>query len=221
MIEIKDLTKQYAKKVTAVDHVTAVFKDKTFYGIMGRSGSGKSTLLQLLGTLAAPTEGTIVAGGEDITRLKPNALADFRQKQIGFVFQDFQLHPYLTALQNVMLPMQLNAGISRREQKEKAMELLRKVSLEHRADHYPKQLSGGEQQRAAIARALANDPRYILADEPTGNLDVQNEQRIFSLLKELSGNKTVIAVTHNPVISQYAGVVLHMQDGRLQGEGMV
>ena len=182
--------------------------------IMGASGAGKTTLLQILGTLSKPTDGSLEIEGQDVLRLKDNALASFRGKRIGFVFQAHHLLPEFTALENVMIPA-LIAGKSRREARSKALSLLQGLGLADREGHKPSELSGGEQQRVAIARALVNDPAVLFADEPTGNLDSVTKQdihRLFFDLREKTG-QTIIIVTHDPELSALCDRTLNMKDG--------
>ena len=218
-IEIKNLTKKFSTKtdeVIAVNDVSYKFENGKFYAIMGHSGSGKSTLISILGTLEKPTNGNCIIGEKDISNLDDNTLSKIRNKNIGFIFQTFYLDNCLKAYENVMLPMYINENIKKEERKNKAIELLKYVNLESRIEHYPNELSGGEQQRVAIARALANDPDIILADEPTGNLDEKNEEIIFNILKKISASgRCVIVVCHNNNILKYADVVLEMQNGKL------
>ena len=218
-IEIKNLTKKFSTKtdeVIAVNDVSYKFENGKFYAIMGHSGSGKSTLISILGTLEKPTNGNCIIGEKDISNLDDNTLSKIRNKNIGFIFQNYALDPNLKSFENVMLPMYINENIKNGERKNKAIELLKYVNLESRIEHYPNELSGGEQQRVAIARALANDPDIILADEPTGNLDEKNEEIIFNILKKISASgRCVIVVCHNNNILKYADVVLEMQNGKL------
>jgi putative ABC transport system ATP-binding protein len=184
-----------------------------FLAIVGPSGSGKSTLLGLLAGLDAPSAGRIVIDGTDITALDEDALARLRGQKIGFVFQFFHLVPSLTALENILVPMEI-AG--RKDARRRAQQLLDEVGLHDRGHHYPSQLSGGEQQRVALARALANDPPLILADEPTGNLDSQNGRHILDLLLQVRTQRraTLVLVTHDPQIAALADVRLTLRDGR-------
>lgn len=182
--------------------------------IMGASGAGKTTLLQILGTLSKPTDGSLEIEGQDVLKLKDNALASFRGKRIGFVFQAHHLLPEFTAVENVMIPA-LIAGESRREARSKALSLLQGLGLADREGHKPSELSGGEQQRVAIARALVNDPAVLFADEPTGNLDSVTKQeihRLFFDLREKTG-QTIIIVTHDPELSALCDRTLNMKDG--------
>lgn len=216
-IVAKDLVKIYNQKVTALKEVSITINQGEFIVVMGHSGSGKSTLLQMIGLLDLPTSGSIFINSRDVSKLPKNAVADVRQKSLGFVFQAFHLNPQLKAYENVMLPMLINPEYKNKaEMEKKAKELIDVVGLSERAEHYPRQLSGGEQQRVAIARALANDPDFILADEPTGNLDSENEVVIFTLLKELAQQgKGIMVVSHNESVLEYADRVYYMKDGVL------
>jgi putative ABC transport system ATP-binding protein len=186
--------------------------------VMGPSGSGKSTLLNLLGGLDRPSSGQIIVEGRDITTLDENSLAIYRREMVGFVFQSFNLVSTMTALQNVEFPM-IFAGTPPLQRRERAHEALGRVGLGHRVEHRPTELSGGEQQRVALARSLVNQPAMLLADEPTGNLDTKTGAEIMELLAALnSEGRTVIAVTHDPRIMDYASRAIHMLDGRLVPE---
>lgn len=219
-ISAKNLTKIYDNRVTALKNVSLDIEQGSFIAVMGHSGSGKSTLLQMVGLLDTPSEGEVIINGEEVSHLKKNDLAQIRMKTIGFVFQAFHLNPQLRAYENVMLPMLINPEYkTKADIQKKARELIDAVGLTERAEHYPNELSGGEQQRVAIARALANDPDFILADEPTGNLDSNNEESIFTLLKELAqSGKGVMVVSHNEAILDYADKVYYMKDGMLLEE---
>jgi putative ABC transport system ATP-binding protein len=185
---------------------------------MGPSGSGKSTLLYLLGGLDRPTKGNILIDQQSVETLDENALARYRRRTIGFIFQSFNLITSLTALENVAFPMRF-AQIPRRERQIRAYELLQKVGLGDRVHHKPTELSGGQQQRVAVARALVNNPQLILADEPTGNLDTSSGNSIMQLLSELHGQgRTVMVVTHDPRMTAYATHTLYMLDGRIVTE---
>ena len=205
-IVAKDLVKIYNQKVTALKEVSITINQGEFIVVMGHSGSGKSTLLQMIGLLDLPTSGSIFINSRDVSKLPKNAVADVRQKSLGFVFQAFHLNPQLKAYENVMLPMLINPEYKNKaEMEKKAKELIDVVGLSERAEHYPRQLSGGEQQRVAVARALANDPDFILADEPTGSLDGANRDEILGLLQEMNKNgRTIIVVTHDPQVDAYA-----------------
>lgn len=224
IVQTEALTKDYGDgtSVRALDDFSFSVVHGEFIAITGPSGSGKSTLLNLLGTLDRPSSGKVILDGVDTSTLKGNRLADFRREKIGFVFQLFNLVPELTALENVMMPLlpyQRKLGF---KLETRARELLVSLGLGERADHLPSQLSGGEQQRVAIARSLVNRPKLILADEPTGNLDSQNGEEILALLQGLNQEHgvTLALVTHDPSIASQAGRVIRMQDGRLvYGEG--
>lgn len=220
MLEVKNLSKGFATgdgTVKAVDNISFSIPQGQFASIVGRSGSGKSTLLSLLGALDKPTEGSIVVGEKDLTKLSDHALIAYRCQTIGFVFQNYNLVPNLTAAENVMLPMEF-AKLPKAQRIERAKKLLEQVGLsEDQMDRKPGRLSGGQQQRVAIARALANKPKLILADEPTGNLDSQTGKMIFDLLHGLtrSENTTIIAVTHDLSIAGKTDATFKLQDGKI------
>lgn len=220
MLAVKDLKKTFKSGdtlVCAVDGVSFKVPEGQFASVIGKSGSGKSTLLSLLGALEKPSQGSIEVDDRDITKLHDRDLIGYRAKEIGFVFQSYNLVPNLTALENVMLPMEF-AGVPKRQRHERAMALLTKVGLsQDQQQRKPGRLSGGQQQRVAIARALANHPKLILADEPTGNLDSQTGAMIFDLLHELAKteNTTIIAVTHDLSIAGKTDKTFHLQDGKL------
>ena len=216
MIELRGVSKTVdsgGQPLTILHPLDYTISSGQFVAIVGPSGSGKSTLLGLLAGLDAPTSGSIVIDGTDITRLGEDQLAKLRGEKIGFVFQFFHLVPSLTAFENVLIPMEI-AG--RRNATERARELLHEVGLTDRAHHYPSQLSGGEQQRIAIARALANDPPIVLADEPTGNLDSTTGRHIMELLMRVhrARNTTLVLVTHDAELSSLADTRLVLRDGR-------
>ncbi len=217
LVEAQGLRKVYQNgvPVEALRGVDLTIKKGEFVAVQGPSGSGKSTLLHLVGTLDRPTEGELRIAGQDVLALKGNALADFRRKHIGFVFQMFYLIPEMTALENVMLPLKPYRRKLAFDLEARARELLEQVGLEHRMHHYPNQLSGGEQQRVAIARALVNRPTLLLADEPTGNLDAKTGEQIMHLLEILRQEYglTILLVTHNDAIARYADRVLYLRDG--------
>jgi putative ABC transport system ATP-binding protein len=192
-----------------------IFKNE-YVALMGPSGSGKSTLMNILGCLDTPTSGMYILNGKDVSRTSDNELAVVRNNEIGFVFQQFNLLPRLTAVENVALPL-VYAGVSKKQRIEKAMEVLRKVDLTDRSHHKPNEMSGGQNQRVAIARALVNDPSIILADEPTGNLDSKTSYEIMSIFSKIhdSGN-TVILVTHEEDISHYAHRIIRLRDGIIE-----
>jgi putative ABC transport system ATP-binding protein len=202
--------------VHALDGVDLTLRAGEFLAVMGPSGSGKSTLLYLLGGLDRPTAGSILVEGGELTDLDENGLAEYRRKEIGFVFQVFNLISTMTALQNVEFPM-LFARVPPAVRTERAQQLLESVGLADRMEHRPTELSGGEQQRVAIARALANDPRIILADEPTGNLDSRTGAEVMSVLARLNQEqgRTIVVVSHDPALLQFATSWLHLLDGRI------
>lgn len=217
-IEVKSLKKVYSsgsKNVIALNNINKKFSYGKFYLINGHSGSGKSTLLRIIGLIDKQTEGHLILTGKDVNELSNKELAVLRNKEIGFIFQEFYLDKYLTAMENVTIPMLINKEYhSKKEIVSRSLELLENVGLKDRVKHYPKELSGGEQQRVAIARALANDPKIILADEPTGNLDEKNEKIVFENLKEFAKNgKCVIMVSHSKDALKYADEVIELKEG--------
>lgn len=222
MIEVKDIVKTFKSgdtTVTATDHISLSVPDGQFVSIIGRSGSGKSTLLSLLGALDKPASGSIVVGGQDITKLHDRSLIAYRGRTIGFVFQNYNLVPNLSAIENVMLPMEF-AKVPKPQRIARAQQLLEQVGL--KADQMkrkPGRLSGGQQQRVAIARALANKPKLVLADEPTGNLDSASGKMIFDLLHDLSRseNTTILVVTHDQEITGKTDRTFTLEDGKLVG----
>jgi len=184
-----------------------------FTAIMGPSGSGKSTLMNILGCLDRPTEGSYLLDGQEVAFMTDDELAVTRNKKIGFVFQNFNLLPRISAMQNVALPL-VYSGIAKKERELKAIEALEAVGLEKRLDHRPNELSGGQRQRVAIARALVNDPTIIMADEPTGNLDSKSGVEVMAIFDKLNAlGRTIILVTHEPDIAEYANRVIHVRDG--------
>jgi putative ABC transport system ATP-binding protein len=189
-----------------------------YVALMGPSGSGKSTLMNLLGCLDTPTSGSYILNGKDVSKMKDDELAEIRNKEIGFVFQTFNLLPRTTALDNVALPM-IYAGYSKAERKARAEEVLTQVGLSDRMDHQPNQLSGGQRQRVAVARALVNKPSIILADEPTGNLDSKTSVEIMNLFDEIHANgNTVIVVTHEEDIAKHAHRIIRLRDGLVESD---
>jgi len=217
LIELRSVSKAYRKgraEVRALDGIDLSVSERGMVAIVGASGSGKSSLLHLVGAMDRPSAGEVAVAGQALGALPENALARFRLKTIGFVFQGFNLIPNLSALENVMLPMEF-AGVAPNERRRRAEALLARLGLEARANHRPAELSGGEQQRTAIARALANDPPLVLADEPTGNLDSKTGQMIYELLRDVSAERTVLVVTHAEALAQMAARVVHMKDGKL------
>ncbi len=227
MLQVSGVVRTYRlgrTEVHALQGVDLRIEDGEFVAIMGPSGSGKSTLLHLLGGLDVPDAGHVAYQGLEVSRLSRNALAEFRGRKVGFVFQTFNLIPTLTALHNVELPLAYQ-GVSRRVRHARARDRLGQVGLAERVHHRPAELSGGEQQRVAIARALVTDPELLLCDEPTGNLDSASSAQIMELLRTLNHERgiTVVLVTHEPEIASFAGRRIHMRDGRIvsdsAGEG--
>lgn len=221
MLKLKNITKTYQTKseiINAVNSITYNFKKGTLYAIMGHSGSGKSTLLNIIGLIEENYEGEYNINNKNVKSLSDKELANIRNEKIGFIFQDYYLDFHLKAYENVMLPMVINKNINKNERKNRAIELLELVGLNQRFNHFPREMSGGEQQRVCLARALANDPDIILADEPTGNLDENNEKIIFKKLKELSKDKCIIVISHSNSIKEYADVTLYMKNGKLVQE---
>ena len=202
--------------VNALQSISINIQQGEYVAFMGPSGSGKSTLMNIVGCLDTPTSGTYILNNKDVSHMTENELADIRNKEIGFVFQTFNLLPRATALENVALPL-IYAGMGKSDREEKAMQTLENVGLVDRADHKPNELSGGQRQRVAIARALVNDPSIILADEPTGNLDSKTSYDIMDLFHELhdSGN-TIIMVTHEDDIAHYAHRIVRLRDGLVE-----
>jgi putative ABC transport system ATP-binding protein len=221
LIQIADVKKTYRMgdvDVNALAGVSLAVTEGELVAIMGASGSGKSTLLNILGCLDRPSEGQYWLCGEEVSRLDAEALADTRNKTLGFVFQSFNLLARTTAVENVELPL-VYAGVAPRERRRRAVEALERVGLADRLRHLPSQLSGGQQQRVAIARALVNEPRLILADEPTGNLDSRASVEMISLLQRLGEEGiTVVLVTHEPEIAAYARRVIIVRDGLIEDD---
>ena len=194
-----------------------IFKNE-YVALMGPSGSGKSTLMNILGCLDTPTEGKYILNGNDVSKMEDNQLAEIRNKEIGFVFQQFNLLPRLSALENVALPL-VYAGMPKKQRNERAMEVLEKVSLTDRSHHKPNELSGGQSQRVAIARALVNNPSIILADEPTGNLDSKTSFEIMEIFDKIhDGGNTVILVTHEEDIANFARRIIRLRDGIVESD---
>ena len=219
VLEIKDLIKNYyhkEKKIEVLKSLSYNFEKGKFYGIMGHSGSGKTTLFNIIGTIDKEYNGNILVNSKNISNLNDEDMASLRNLEIGFVFQDFFLDEGLTALENVMVPMIINANIPKEEREVIAKKLLKEVGMEDREKHFPKELSGGEKQRVAIARALSNNPNILLCDEPTGNLDEETENKIFALLKNLSkSGKCVIVVSHSNEVKSYADKIIKIANGKL------
>ena len=221
LVEIKDVCKIYnpgENEVRALDHVSLTIDEQEFVAIIGHSGSGKSTLMNMLGCLDVPTSGEYWLHGQDVSALSDDELSDIRNREIGFIFQGFNLIPNLTALENVELPL-IYRGVSKSVREELSVEALTKVGLEHRMDHKPSEMSGGQQQRVAIARAIAQAPPVILADEPTGNLDSNSTKEIMDILKGLhKEGRTVILITHDNEIAAQAKRVIMIRDGKVESD---
>lgn len=225
IIETVDLVKEYPQGETALRVLKGInmkVEEGDFMAIMGPSGSGKSTLLNMIGALDKPTSGTVLIRGVDISTLNDNQLADLRSKEIGFIFQSFNLISRMKALDNVALPMAIT-GVPRSERSERAAKLLEQVGLGERMHHRPPELSGGEQQRVAIARALVNNPAVVLCDEVTGNLDSGTGDDIMQLLRTLNNEegKTFVLITHDPVVAQSTDRLVTLHDGEIIGEKRV
>ncbi len=225
MIELQQVSKHYGptdptKGVRALDTVSVSIGEGEQVALVGASGSGKSTLLNIIGGIDTPTDGRVIVAGREVTSLGDREMTRLRREVIGIVFQFFNLMPTLSVVENVMLPAEL-AGANRAESREHAMELLRRVGMEHRADHIPNELSGGEMQRTAIARALINRPQILLADEPTGNLDSANGAIVLDMLQEMASVNalTLVMATHDRSIAGRAGRIIEMRDGRVVAGG--
>ena len=223
LIDLRHIYKTYDEggrmPVPVLTDVSLRVEDGEYLAIVGPSGSGKSTLMNIIGCLDLPTEGEFHLGGEDVLKMNENSVADLRNRMIGFVFQNFNLLPRETALDNVALPL-LYAGVARRERLERAREVLKAVGLGDRVDFLPTQLSGGQKQRVAIARAMINKPRVLLADEPTGALDTASGKQVMELFESLNADgMTVVMITHAPEIAQRARRIIRILDGRIAEEG--
>ena len=220
MIEIKNLVKSYyiaKEEVKVLKNINLSIENGEFTAIMGPSGSGKSTLMNIIGCLDKPTAGEYFLNGVLVSDYEENELAKVRNQSIGFVFQQFQLLPRLNALQNVELPM-IYAGVPKKEREERAIEALEKVGLKDRIKHLPNELSGGQKQRVAIARSIVNDPKIILADEPTGALDTKTGIQIMDLFTMLNKEGTsIVLVTHEEEVATYANRIVYVRDGKLIG----
>jgi putative ABC transport system ATP-binding protein len=219
LIELHDVTKTYHRDAIAIpvlDRVSLSADEGDFLGLMGPSGSGKSTLLNLLAGIDRPTSGSIRIGGTEISALSERALAAWRARHIGFIFQLYNLIPVLTAFENVELPLLLTS-LSKKQRRDHVMTALEIVGLSDRTRHYPRQLSGGQEQRVAIARAIVTDPTLLLADEPTGDLDAKSAAEVLMLLQRLNGEykKTIVMVTHDPHAAERASHVVHLEKGSL------
>jgi len=219
IIHLNDIRKNYYLGKQVIEVLKGIslniFKNE-YVALMGPSGSGKSTLMNILGCLDTPTSGSYILNGQDVSRMQDNDLADVRNKEIGFVFQQFNLLPRLTAAENVALPL-VYAGVPKKQRMERAMDVLGKVTLADRSHHKPNEMSGGQNQRVAIARALINDPSIILADEPTGNLDSKTSYEIMDIFGKIhAGGNTVILVTHEEDIAKFARRIVRLRDGLIE-----
>lgn len=223
IIHLEHIRKSYfmgKNELQVLKGVSLNINKNEYVALMGPSGSGKSTLMNILGCLDTPTSGKYVLNGQDVSKMEDNSLAEVRNKEIGFVFQQFNLLPRLTALENVALPL-VYAGMSKKTRIEKAMHVLDMVNLTQRSHHKPNELSGGQSQRVAIARALVNDPAIILADEPTGNLDTKTSYEIMSIFGDIhSRGNTVVLVTHEEDIANHARRVVRLRDGVIESDKM-
>jgi putative ABC transport system ATP-binding protein len=218
MIQMRGIRKVYSMGRVEVEALRGIDLDiggNEYVAVVGPSGSGKSTLMNILGCLDTPSSGEYELSGEAVAGLDRNRLAEIRNRHVGFVFQNFNLLPYASALENVELPL-LFAGVSAKERRERAVEMLRRVDLEDRMDHKPTELSGGQMQRVAIARALVNRPAMVLADEPTGNLDSSSGQGIVGLFSELhAGGQTILMITHDQAVARVASRIIQIRDGQI------
>jgi putative ABC transport system ATP-binding protein len=219
LLELRDVTKIYKMgetEIKALNGVTLNVEKGEFLSVVGPSGSGKSTLLNIIGCIDTPTSGEVFLEGDDVSKLNDRELTKIRLHKIGFIFQQFYLIPTLNAMENVELPMK-EAKLQREERRKRVKQLLENVGLGERERHYPNQLSGGEQQRVAIARSLANSPSVILADEPTGEIDSETSEKIVTLLKKLNSEEkvTIIVVTHNLKVAGYADRSITLEDGKV------
>jgi putative ABC transport system ATP-binding protein len=226
-ISVRDLKKTYPVgeiQVEALRGVSLEIEDGEFVAVIGPSGSGKSTLMHILGCLDRPTSGRYLLGDKDVSEISPDERASIRNRQIGFVFQSFNLLPRTPAVENVELPLLYNGGkLSRSQRRARALEMLSSLGLSDRALHHPNQLSGGQQQRVAIARALINKPGLLLADEPTGNLDSRTSGEIMDLFRRLNSERglTLVVITHERNIAECASRIVELKDGRVESDGPV
>jgi putative ABC transport system ATP-binding protein len=226
-ISVLELRKTYAVgevRVEALRGVSLEIADGEFVAVIGPSGSGKSTLMHILGCLDRPTAGRYLLGGRDVSEISPDERASIRNREIGFVFQSFNLLPRTPAIENVELPLLYNGGkLSRAERRSRALEMLSSLGLSDRALHHPNQLSGGQQQRVAIARALVNSPGLLLADEPTGNLDSQTSLEIMELFRRLNAERglTLVVITHERNLAECASRIVELRDGRVESDNRV
>lgn len=220
VVELVDIEKTYKtgeSEVAVLKGINLTIDEGEFIALMGPSGSGKSTLMNIVGCLDRPTKGRFMLLHDEVSKLSDDELAKVRRDVLGFIFQTFNLIGRISVIKNVEVPMVLSE-VPRERRKARALELLRSVGLEHRVDFSPQNISGGERQRVAIARALANNPKIIIADEPTGNLDLKSSNEVMNIMKELhDGGRTIIMVTHNPEITENCDRVIRLRDGRILG----
>ena len=220
LLELKHVSKAYNEKVLALDDVNLNVEKGEWLAVMGPSGSGKSTLMNIIGCLDKASSGTYHIEGTDVSELSDNQLSDLRNQKIGFVFQNFNLMPKLTACQNVELPLTY-MKIPKKERRERALEMLRLVGLEERSDFKPMELSGGQKQRVAIARALVTNPSFILGDEPTGALDTKTSVQIMDLFKQFNDEgKTIVIITHEPEVAQLCKQTVILRDGNIESKAI-
>ena len=220
MVDVRGVRKVYhrdSQEITVLDGINLVVPEAEFVALMGPSGSGKTTLLNLIAGIDQPTSGKVVVAGTDVAQLSESALARWRSQSVGFIFQFYNLIPVLSALENVELPLLLTS-LSKKERRERALTALKVVGLADRAQHYPRQLSGGQEQRVAIARAFVADPKVLVADEPTGDLDARSAHEILDLIETLNRDfhKTIVMVTHDPRAAERAHVQRHLEKGVLK-----
>jgi putative ABC transport system ATP-binding protein len=223
IIHLEGISKSYfmgKQELQVLKGIDLNIHTNEYVALMGPSGSGKSTLMNILGCLDSPSAGRYILNGQDVSKMPDDNLADVRNKEIGFVFQQFNLLPRLTALENVALPL-VYAGVSRKQRTDMAMDVIKKVGLEDRSHHKPNELSGGQCQRVAIARALVNNPSLILADEPTGNLDTRTSKEIMDIFSQIqAAGNTVVLVTHEEDIANYAKRIVRLRDGLIESDKM-
>ena len=221
IIELQEIRKTYfmgSNSLEVLKGITLTINKNEYVALMGPSGSGKSTLMNILGCLDTPTEGSYILNGKDVSKMADDDLAEVRNHEIGFVFQQFNLLPRLTAAENVALPL-IYSGIGKKERTERAMEALRKVALEDRSHHKPNEMSGGQIQRVAIARALVNNPSLLLADEPTGNLDSKTSKEVMEIFSQIqAAGNTVVLVTHEEDIAEFAKRIVRLRDGNIESD---
>jgi putative ABC transport system ATP-binding protein len=221
IIHLENIRKTYFMGSNSLEVLKGITLDifrNEYVALMGPSGSGKSTLMNILGCLDTPTSGTYILNGSDVSKMSDDDLAEIRNKEIGFVFQQFNLLPRLTAAENVALPL-VYAGVGKKDRTERAMEALKKVGLEERSHHKPNEMSGGQIQRVAIARALVNNPAILLADEPTGNLDTKTSKEVMEIFSSIqAAGNTVVLVTHEEDIAAYAKRIVRLRDGNIESD---